>query len=65
MENNALPTRRRFLRKIAVSTFLAPTGTAAYTWRIGVCECPKNTGTGVRSYSVISRMTRHGRANSF
>ncbi len=34
MENHALPTRRRFLRKIAASTFLAVTGTAAYTWRI-------------------------------
>lgn len=34
MENNVLPTRRRFLRKAAVSSFLAVTGTVAYTWRI-------------------------------
>jgi|SRR5579884_528109 len=34
MEKNALPTRRGFLRKAAVSTALALTGTAAYTWRI-------------------------------
>ncbi len=34
MEKNTLPTRRRFLRKTAISTFLAATGAAAYTWRI-------------------------------
>jgi predicted MPP superfamily phosphohydrolase len=34
MENKALPTRRRFLRKTAVSTVLALAGTATYTWRI-------------------------------
>lgn len=34
MENKVLPTRRRFLRKAAVSTLLAVTGTGIYTWRI-------------------------------
>ena len=34
MQNKALPTRRRFLRKAAVGTFLAAAGTAVYTWGI-------------------------------